>query len=270
MKNILLRSISGAIYVALILAGVLINNWTFLALCVLFTILSLIEYFSLELHMTASRHKYLTCILDVAGGVAMVSGTWLLVTGWCIYGIAAYLIYLLARLITQLYIKDVDPVASLSKSFLGQLYIALPLSTIMFIYASSPYLVMAMFIFIWLNDTGAFIVGCSIGRHRLFPRLSPKKSWEGFWGGLVFCIAAAFVIKSFWPDTYTLTTCQMAGFSIVVSVFATWGDLVESMFKRSLNVKDSGKIIPGHGGILDRIDSLLCVVPAVACYLLFI
>ena len=138
----------------------------------------------------------------------MVSGTWLLVTGWCIYGIAAYLIYLLARLITQLYIKDVDPVASLSKSFLGQLYIALPLSTIMFIYASSPYLVMAMFIFIWLNDTGAFIVGCSIGRHRLFPRLSPKKSWEGFWGGLVFCIAAAFVIKSFWPDTYTLTTCQ--------------------------------------------------------------
>ena len=99
MKNILLRSISGAIYVALILAGVLINNWTFLALCVLFTILSLIEYFSLELHTTASRHKYLTCILDVAGGVAMVSGTWLLVTGWCIYGIAAYLIYLLARLI---------------------------------------------------------------------------------------------------------------------------------------------------------------------------
>lgn len=269
MKNILLRSISGAIYVALIVAGVLINSWTFLALCLLFVILSLIEYFTLELHDNASRNNYLTCILDVAGGVAMVGGTWLFVNGICIYGIAAYLIYLLARLITQLYIKGVNPVTSLSKSFLGQLYIALPLSVIMFIYAEAPYLVLAMFIFIWLNDTGAFIVGCSIGRHRLFPRLSPKKSWEGFWGGLVFCIAAAFVIKSFWPDTYTLTIGQMVGFAVVVSVFATWGDLVESMFKRSLNVKDSGKIIPGHGGILDRIDSLLCVIPAVTCYLLF-
>lgn len=269
MKNILLRSISGAIYVALIVAGVLINSWTFLALCLLFVILSLIEYFTLELHDNASRNNYLTCILDVAGGVAMVGGTWLFVNGICIYGIAAYLIYLLARLITQLYIKGVNPVTSLSKSFLGQLYIALPLSVIMFIYAEAPYLVLAMFIFIWLNDTGAFIVGCSIGRHRLFPRLSPKKSWEGFWGGLAFCIAAAFVIKSFWPDTYTLTIGQMVGFAVVVSVFATWGDLVESMFKRSLNVKDSGKIIPGHGGILDRIDSLLCVIPAVTCYLLF-
>ncbi len=269
MKNILLRSISGAIYVALIVAGVLINSWTFLALCLLFAILSLIEYFTLELHDNAARNNYLTCILDVAGGVAMVGGTWLFVNDICIYGIAVYLIYLLARLITQLYIKGVNPVTSLSKSFLGQLYIALPLSVIMFIYAEAPYLVLAMFIFIWLNDTGAFIVGCSIGRHRLFPRLSPKKSWEGFWGGLVFCIAAAFVIKSFWPDTYTLTIGQMVGFAVVVSVFATWGDLVESMFKRSLNVKDSGKIIPGHGGILDRIDSLLCVIPAVACYLLF-
>ena len=130
-------------------------------------------------------------------------------------------------------------------------------------------LVLAMFMFIWINDTGAFCVGSLIGRRRLFERISPKKSWEGFWGGLVFCIAfSIFFALVFDKFFYNLPVNIFIAFAIVVSVFATFGDLFESLLKRSAGVKDSGKIMPGHGGILDRIDSLLMVGPICFCFLL--
>ena len=122
---------------------------------------------------------------------------------------------------------------------------------------------------IWMNDTGAFLVGCTIGKHRLFERISPKKSWEGFWGGMFFCVMTGvgyyYLISEVPATINSLPFFIILG--IIVSVFATFGDLVESMFKRSVGVKDSGNLIPGHGGILDRIDSLLFVIPAVAFYL---
>ena len=125
-----------------------------------------------------------------------------------------------------------------------------------------------MFIMIWLNDTGAFCVGSMIGKHKLFPRISPNKSWEGFFGGVVFAIASAFVFKYGFPQYFdNISIGGLCGLGVVVSAFATWGDLVESLIKRTLGVKDSGTLLPGHGGILDRIDSLLLVVPASLLYL---
>ena len=121
-----------------------------------------------------------------------------------------------------------------------------------------------------MNDTGAYLVGCTIGRHRLFERISPKKSWEGFWGGLLFsaltALAYFYFINNEAPN-FANSIVFYIGLGLVVPVFATFGDLVESMFKRSIGVKDSGNLIPGHGGILDRIDSLLFVIPAVYIYL---
>ena len=123
---------------------------------------------------------------------------------------------------------------------------------------------------IWLNDTGAFCVGSMIGRRRLFERISPKKSWEGFWGGMAFSIIAGILLYLFGDGIFGVfddSPWRWVALGIVVPVFATWGDLAESLLKRTVHVKDSGHLIPGHGGILDRIDSLLLVSPAVVIFL---
>ena len=129
-------------------------------------------------------------------------------------------------------------------------------------------LLLAMFIRIWLSDTGAFVTGSLIGRHKLFPRISPGKTWEGFFGGIFFVVVSAVVMKLSFASTFGSESIGvLCGMGVIVAVFATWGDLVESLIKRTLGVKDSGKLLPGHGGILDRIDSLLLVVPASLVYL---
>ena len=136
---------------------------------------------------------------------------------------------------------------------------------------SNHVFVLAVFVLIWLNDTGAFCVGSLFGRHRLFERISPKKSWEGFFGGLIFCLVAAAILKTCFGEYFPgMGMLLMLGLGAVVSVFGTWGDLVESLIKRTLGVKDSGHVLPGHGGILDRIDSLLLVIPAVLAYMLMV
>ena len=119
-------------------------------------------------------------------------------------------------------------------------------------------------IFIWINDTGAFLVGITIGRHRLFERISPKKSWEGFIGGLIFSFITAWVFSLFY-DNFSLI--QWLGLSLTISISSTFGDLCESLLKRTIHIKDSGHILPGHGGLLDRFDSVLLAAPAAYIYI---
>ena len=136
---------------------------------------------------------------------------------------------------------------------------------------TAPRLLLGMFIFIWLYDTGAFCVGMLLGKHRLFERISPKKSWEGVIGGVAACVIGAYVTHHWFNEFFQVPDLAIwIGLSVVVAVFATFGDLVESLIKRTVGVKDSGNILPGHGGILDRIDSLLLVAPAVFIYLLLV
>jgi phosphatidate cytidylyltransferase len=125
---------------------------------------------------------------------------------------------------------------------------------------------LSVFVFLWVNDSGAYCVGSLLGRHKLFPRISPGKSWEGSIGGAVFVLAAAWAISRF-LDSTMLTTLEWLGLGLVVVVFGTWGDLIESLFKRTLGIKDSGNILPGHGGMLDRFDSSLMAIPAAVVYL---
>ena len=175
------------------------------------------------------------------------------------------------RVIMQLYLHTTDPVRDIALSGMSVVYVALPLTAaVWFYYLFGPQVLLLVFIMIWLNDTGAFLVGSMIGRHRLFERLSPKKSWEGFWGGLLFCVLAGWLANMFFPGYFGGSPLLYVILGIVVSVFSTWGDLFESMLKRTVGVKDSGNILPGHGGMLDRIDSLLFVVPAVSGYFFFI
>ena len=136
---------------------------------------------------------------------------------------------------------------------------------------TAPRLLLGVFIFIWLYDTGAYCVGMLLGRHRLFERISPKKSWEGVIGGILLSVAGAYVTHRWFDEFFQVPDFTIwMGLSVVVAVFATFGDLVESLIKRTVGVKDSGHILPGHGGILDRIDSLLLVAPAVLIYLMLI
>ncbi len=281
MKNLLLRSTTGLIYVALICFSVLSGGWIFIALFSLFTLLALHEFYHLCNSQKGSENTTIL-ILDLCGGVVMCAGMGCVnlgllppVTTAVVGGtfFILYLLYLVIRLVTQLYIKEESPLSHLAYSYMGQMYIALPLG-LMSMYYTFPdgkSLLLGMFVMIWLSDTGAFLVGSAIGKHKLFPRISPNKSWEGFFGGLLFCLAASFIYKYCFPTYFSsINILTLCGMGLMVGIFATWGDLVESLIKRTLGVKDSGHLLPGHGGILDRIDSLLLVIPATLIYLTYI
>lgn len=188
-----------------------------------------------------------------------------------------YLALVIYLMVSELYLKKENPVHNWAYTMLSQMYVALPfalLNVLAFHYNSpgeaieyNPILPLSVFVFTWLNDTGAYCVGVLFGRHRLFERISPKKSWEGSIGGGIVAIASAFAFAHFFP---IMSTMQWMGLAAVVVVFGTWGDLTESLFKRHLGIKDSGNMLPGHGGMLDRFDSILIAVPAAVIYLLLI
>jgi phosphatidate cytidylyltransferase len=189
-----------------------------------------------------------------------------------------YLISIIYLLVSELYFDRPENVQNWSMTFMAQLYIALPFSTLNTLcFISTPagvtyyyWYALSLFIFLWASDTGAYLFGSWLGKHHLFPRISPKKSWEGSIGGGITAIAASQIIASFIPFAETLsdTTSRLlwAGLALLTVIVGTWGDLVESLLKRRLGIKDSGNILPGHGGMLDRFDSSLLAIPAAVVY----
>ena len=190
-----------------------------------------------------------------------------------------YLVTLIYLMVAELYLKQEDPVHDWAYTMMSQLYIALPFSLLNVLAfqsdASGIHFVwsipLSVFVFLWINDAGAYICGSLLGKHKLFPRISPGKSWEGSIGGGILVILVAVLVwylsEQYDQNPLGLTAIEWAGLGLVVVIFGTWGDLVESLFKRTLGIKDSGHILPGHGGMLDRFDSTLMAVPAVVVYL---
>lgn len=254
MKNLIVRSFSGIIYVALILGSIYLGQAYFMSLMALFAGLAIIEF--QKMTFGKDKIKFLPIAADVVIAISLVVGSL-----FCKTFILALFLGIF-RLVMELYLKNANPLKSLALSLMSYIYIGLPLFLISYFYKlNGPMMTLFVFLFIWINDTGAFIVGCSFGKHRLFERISPKKSWEGFFGGLLLNVVVAILLSYIYiPNGF------IVDLAVIVTIFATWGDLIESMIKRTLNVKDSGNIIPGHGGILDRIDSLLLVFPAVLLY----
>ncbi|MDE6266696.1 MAG: phosphatidate cytidylyltransferase [Muribaculaceae bacterium] len=275
MKNVVVRAISGAVYVALIIGAIFLGKEAFGALILLFILLSVPE--ALRLFSAQRKPDNLCRVIDIAGGLSVYMG----MTAPYFFPSAdisslpvfatfiPFTIYFLVRLMVELFINGENPIANLGASLLSVIYPSLPLAMLFILYCfAGRYVVLAMFIFIWLNDTGAFCVGSLIGKHKLSV-VSPKKSWEGVWGGLLFCVIAGALFGTIGSEYFTDNWVKYIIMGITAALLSTIGDLVESLFKRTAGVKDSGNIMPGHGGILDRIDSLLFVAPATLC-LLFI
>lgn len=267
LKKVCIRAISGLIYCLVIVGLIFIGDYGVLALSILLAIGSSIEFARINHDLTTKNIP--TMLLELAGCVCLCFS-------YLIYPLLIWVAIMILRGIEELYIDSDNPIRNLAHSYMCQIYIGIPMAIMTVLsFEISPLFLLAIFFMIWINDTGAYIVGCSIGRHKLFERISPKKTWEGFIGGFLFCLGASALFYFFGNHFYGLDRINAnlgiwLGLGAIVAVFGTWGDLFESMMKRSLNIKDSGSIIPGHGGLLDRIDSLLFVLPVTAIYICII
>lgn len=271
MKKIVVRALSGAVYVGLIVGSLLYGGgMLFPLLCTILALLAVIEFDRLASYggKRAASVRTLDAILCVIPVLALAYtrlGLSQYVYTGTLFAAGLFMTLLMVRVVYTLYSRESDPLRSLAFSLLAIGYIAVPLS--MAALLSEPrnrFVLLLVFVMIWINDTGAFLTGITFGRHRLCERLSPKKSWEGFFGGLLFAAATGLGAYLLFPETFGyLTPIGAVALGVVVSVFSTWGDLFESLVKRLAGAKDSGRIMPGHGGILDRIDSLLFVIPVV-------
>lgn len=276
MKNFIIRTITGVIFVAAIVASFLRAE----AMVLLFSIVTGMTIWEFTGLVNEREHVTVNRFICTVAGVYFFFA----MTYFCsdLYAGAAksvvfipYLVTIIYLLIAELYLKQDDPIQDWAYTMLSQMYIALPFSLLNVlaftangsgVVAFNTLLPLSVFVFLWVNDTGAYCVGSLLGRHKLFPRISPGKSWEGSIGGAVFVLAAAWAV-SYFLDGVMLALPQWLGLGLVVVVFGTWGDLVESLFKRTLGIKDSGSILPGHGGMLDRFDSSLLAIPAAVVYL---
>lgn len=276
MRNFIIRTITAVFFVAAIVSCFL-RPEAMIFLFALVTGLTIWEFTGL---VNDRGDVTVNQMISTVAGVFF----FLAMAGYC-SGITSasvfipYLVTLIYLMVAELYLKQEDPVNDWAYTLMSQLYIALPFSLLNVLAFQSDAdgvhfvwsIPLSVFIFLWINDAGAYICGSLLGRHKLFPRISPGKSWEGSIGGGVLVVIVAVLVwhlsEQYAQNPLGLSAIEWAGLGLVVVVFGTWGDLVESLFKRTLGIKDSGHILPGHGGMLDRFDSTLMAVPAAVVYL---
>lgn len=276
MKNFIIRTITGVLFVAAIITCFL-RAEAMILLFALVTGLTIWEFAGLvneREHVTINR-----MICTVAGVYFFfaMAGYNSGLTPASVF--IPYLVSIIYLLIAELYLIHDDPINNWAYTMMSQVYIALPFSLLNVLAFRSvgpdityTYLIpLCVFVFLWMNDTGAYLCGSLLGKHKLFPRISPGKSWEGSIGGGILVMGIAVLIwyltEQYGVNELSLNAFEWAGLGLTVVIFGTWGDLIESLLKRTLGIKDSGTILPGHGGMLDRFDSSLLAIPAAVVYL---
>lgn len=276
MNNLILRALTGIVFVAVLVGGTLFSPITFTVLFAAITGLTVWEFSTnVNSHAGASVNRLINTVAAVYLFVAF--------GGFCADYVPSkafipYLISVVYLLVSELYLQKPDPLKNWAYAFASQMYVALAfalLNVLAFRYDAftnrtmfEPIYPLSIFLFLWTSDTGAYCCGSLLHKRfpaKLFERISPNKSWVGSIGGGVLCLVVAYVLWQVAPNLLTLP--QWMGLGITVCIFGTWGDLVESLFKRQLGIKDSGNILPGHGGMLDRFDSSLLAIPAAVLYL---
>lgn len=276
MSGLMQRGITAVIFVAVMLTGLYFSKNSFLILFGIITILSLWEYFTIILKN--ETHDFLRKVLGVAIGVmpflmaayyhfnSLENGAEYFLTCILLFLPLAFMLF-----IVELFTKSKNPFGNLGYLFLGLIYIGIPFMLAQFIAIDQgnfyPNIILGLLLLTWANDTGAYLIGSQIGKNKLFPRISPNKTWEGSLGGVVVAFLVAWLLSRYVVE---LSLTNWLVLAILVAIFASLGDLIESMLKRSLGVKDSGTIMPGHGGFLDRFDAFIFLLPFAASYLLLI
>ena len=277
MNNFIVRTITGILFVAVVVCSFL-RPQVMVLLFALITGLTIWEFTGL----VNDREKVtVNRLISTVAGVYFffaVAGFSSDLTPSAVF--IPYLVSIIYLMVAELYLKNEDPIHDWAYTMMAQLYIALPfslLNTLAFhltpqgLVTYDAVLPLSVFVFLWMNDTGAYLCGSLLGKHKLFPRISPGKSWEGSIGGGILVIAIAVLVwyltEQYQLNQLGLSALEWAGLGLTVVIFGTWGDLVESLFKRTLGIKDSGNILPGHGGMLDRFDSSLLAIPAAVVYL---
>ncbi len=275
LKNFIIRTLSGAVILIVLLGSILFSQWSFAALMAVIAIGGMWEFYRFAEKAGFSPMKVLgifTGLMIFCINLAPMlffnkesdtTGSMLIIAS-----LSALVMLVPLMCICELYRKSATPIANIASSLMGALYVAMPLSLLLVIPMLlgggewNPWIVLFYVFIIWANDVFAYLFGITLGRHRLFERISPKKSWEGFFGGLAGAVAmgyvAALVIEA--------NPIAWMGLALVAAISGVFGDLVESLMKRSVDVKDSGNIIPGHGGWLDRFDALILSAPFVFIY----
>ncbi len=289
MKNLIVRALTGVVFLAVMICGILYSPATFGVLFTVITAFSVWEFTGIvNMRADVNVNRFITMVaggclfVGFFGYAAGIPGGVLLFIPWLLS-----MIYLL---VAELYLQREVPLNNWAYAMMAQIYVALPFALLSLVEftkvnavatsepgtAAGAWLVLAIYVFLWVNDTGAYCVGSLLGRHKLFPRVSPGKSWEGSIGGGLLVVITALLVAFFGPKdglagtsmtTLGLTAVEWVGFALTVVVFGTWGDLIESLLKRQMGIKDSGNILPGHGGMLDRFDSSLLAIPAAVVYL---
>lgn len=286
MKKILTRSISGAIYVAIIVVSIYLGQWignfnlgdlVFIFLITVIGMIGVHEAVS-NLHKSGRQVNRVLCYFLAAMVFLTFIGCYIFTSAekWAVQESAAKTSLMLSigllllmptvTLILELFRNEKEPFASVGHTLLSVIWVVIPMISLIYIHTMDYKMLMLLFILIWVNDTFAYLTGMKFGKHKMWERHSPNKTWEGTFGGLFFCLLAAIFIGPVLTDEHSRILLAIIG--LVSSVFGTLGDLVESMFKRSCGIKDSGNIMPGHGGILDRFDSLLASAPFLLAILL--
>lgn len=271
MSNLVKRTLTGIIFVVMVVLSIVLHHRLFVGLFLVITIMGLWEFFKLVETAGIFPNKF----------AGILSGTFLYLSNAFIAfgntgrGILMFnFIFIFLIFLFELYRKLPNPFTNIAFTFFGLLYIAVPFSLLNYFpnpnllpgaYHSN--LLLGFFFLVWMNETGAYLVGSTIGKHRLFERISPKKTWEGTIGGGVLAMLTGYLISRYFTE---IDTIDWLVISLIVVVFSSYGDLFESMFKRSINAKDSGRLLPGHGGILDRFDGVIMAAPFVFVYLIIV
>lgn len=270
MNNFVTRTLTGAVFISVLGGAILWSPLSFMFLFGVIALLGINEFYRL---FGATEYKP-----NVYTGSLLGLVFYLVTCGYVSESLPfnAYLLvipFVSAVFIAELYSKHTKPFQNIGLTLLGAIYVVIPFSLLVLsgftmpsqaLYGYNPTIILGFFFLLWTSDTGAYLVGITLGKHPLFPRISPKKSWEGFIGGIVLTLVIAIVISRFFT-VLSLTDWLIIG--AFIAIFGVLGDLIESLLKRSLQIKDSGNILPGHGGILDRFDSVIFSAPLVFLYL---
>lgn len=264
MNNFTLRTITGSAFVIVIIGSVLINHWLFASLFFIVALIGFWEFSRISRSLNVYPSKLTGLLLSALTYLLIVFWNFLIIPDQSLYFLLLVPIIIVVVELTR---KTSTSMLNVAMTLFGLIWVVIPLAMLSgFFNLAEEHkwretgLLLGFFLILWINDSGAYIIGSWLGKHKLLERISPKKTWEGFFGGALAGLLVAYTISSSFTE-FSIAEWLLIGAAIII--FGTIGDLAESMFKRNAGIKDSGKILPGHGGVLDRFDAVLIAAPVV-------